>query len=64
MDELFMDFCEEQEDSPEVKEAVNGIVARLIGIVPDIEDVLTYIGYLYEKQGFRNGYGMRKAVGA
>lgn len=53
---LFISCCEKQGESSEAKEAIEK-VARLIGdAVPDAEDVLSYIGYLYEKQGFQNGY--------
>jgi len=49
-------YFESQEDSAEVKEAVRRVTERIGRIIPDAEDILTYIGYLYEKQGFQNGY--------
>ena len=62
IEEIFIDFMEQNEvqDSTKVKRA-NKRVINYLGDVAnvnkaDVEDMLTGLGYEYEKQGFINGF--------
>ena len=62
MEEIFIDFMEQNEvkDSTKVKRA-NKRVLNYLGAVAnvnkaDVEDMLSGLGYEYEKQGFINGF--------
>ena len=49
------EYFESKEDCTEVKEVLKMATDLLSEFVPDVEDILTYLGYVYERQGFRNG---------
>lgn len=62
MEEIFIDFMEtnETKDSAKVKRANKRVLSYLRAICnvnqSDIDDMLTGLGYEYEKQGFINGF--------
>lgn len=72
LEEIFIDFMEnhETEDNENVRRSNERALSYFAGIAAtdrtDAEDVLTGLGYEYEKQGFMNGflYALRFISGA
>ena len=61
LEEIFIDFMEnhETEDNENVRKSNERALSYFTGITADkndAEDMLTGLGYEYEKQGFMNGF--------
>lgn len=62
VEDIFNDYMQENDvqDSPKIRRA-NKRLFKYLGAISnvnktDIEDMLTMVGYEYEKQGFVNGF--------